>query len=359
MKRFLPLIAALPLLLLLGVAACHLRPFPASGAAYAAPAAGQFMVLAVGDVMTDRNVDQRIRAHGMHSILEKVRSYTSAADISFANLECPLSTVGSHDPHNCVFRAPPDTVQVLLDGGFDVVSLANNHSLNAGREGLLQTLSTLEKHHLRYCGAARDRQGGRPTFLKVADGPWTIGFLAATDLSFAAGSHNKVAPDRSNLIREIRAARNQCDKLFVSIHWGDEYQSLPNARQRQTAHLALDAGADVILGHHPHTLQGVEVYKGKLILYSMGNFVFDQRQGERMESAIFRLKFTQGRGWTVTAKPIWIPSERMGPIFPEAARRDRILARLAKISKPLGTTLTVKDGLAWLSVPPAAAGRRH
>jgi poly-gamma-glutamate synthesis protein (capsule biosynthesis protein) len=134
------------------------------------------------------------------------------------------------------------------------------------------------------------------------------------------------------------------------LHWGDEYQTLPNRRQQATAHVALDAGADVILGHHPHVLQGVEVYKGKLILYSMGNFVFDQREGERMESAIFRLLWVEDRGWLVSATPIWIPRARMGPIRPAAARRDKILARLVRISKPLGTTWRVQDGQAWLDV---------
>lgn len=340
------------------------EPRYAQGAAPAAPVIAslrprQFTMIAVGDVMTDRNVGKAIRANGAHSILAKVHELTSSADVSFANLECPLSNEGPHDPSNCCFRAAPETVEVLRHGGFDIVSLANNHTLNAGRVGVVQTLKTLDSNHIAYCGARYDREkGGEPTFLSVGEPPVKLGFLAATDLSFEHGSYNKVAADRSNLVAQIQSARPHCDVLFVSLHWGDEYQSMPNQRQRNTAHILLDAGADVILGHHPHTLQGAEVYRGKLILYSMGNFVFDQREGERMESAIFHLKWIEGWGWQVFAKPIWIPRSRMGPIYPSAPRRDKILARLQRISEPLGTKWQVQGGKAWLEIPATSGGQR-
>jgi poly-gamma-glutamate capsule biosynthesis protein CapA/YwtB (metallophosphatase superfamily) len=306
--------------------------------------------------MTDRNVGSAIQARGVHSILAKVRDLTGAADVSFANLESPLSTVGPHAPKDCIFRARPETVQVLLDGGFDVVTLANNHTFNAGREGMVQTLDTLDKHGIKYCGADRERQGDQPAIVTVGEGPVRVGFLGATDMSIEHGSYNKVSADRSNLIAQIKAARPQCDILAVTFHWGEEYQSLPTQRQKDTAHAAIKAGADIVLGHHPHTLQGVEVFQGKPILYSMGNFVFDQSEGERMESAIFRVEYTAGWGWQIMAKPIWIPRSRMGPIYPAAERRDKILARLAKISEPLGTQLQIKDGKAWLRIPePVAA----
>lgn len=363
-KRSLPLIlAALALAVLLAV----LRGQPAAtGPAALAqdataeapeqtPLKRQFTLVAVGDIMTDRSVGKAIAARGARSILAQVADLTRSADVSFANLECPLSTKGPHDPRNCVFRARPETVEVLTHGGFDIVALANNHFLNAGREGVLQTLDLLDKHNIKYCGARRDRSlGGEVTILEAGPGPVKLGFIAATDLSFEHGSYNKVQTDRANLIAQIQAARGLCDKLFVSLHWGDEYQDFPNQRQKATAHAAIDAGADVILGHHPHTLQGIEVYQGKLILYSMGNFVFDQREGERMESCIFHLKWIEGWGWQLFAKPVWIPRSRLGPVYPSPERRDKILARLVRISKPFGTALTVKDGKAWLEIPQPA-----
>lgn len=321
-----------------------------------ASGARRLSMIAVGDIMTDRNVDKAIRANGVHSILAKVQELTRSGDISFANLESPLSTVGAHSPSDCVFRARPESVQVLLDGGFDVVSLANNHTFNAGREGLLQTYATLEKAGIQYCGAARDKRGDHAAILTAGTGPLKVGFLGATDMSIGHGSYNKVSADRSNLIAQIQGARSYCDLLVVTFHWGDEYMPMPNQRQRNTAHAAIKAGADIVLGHHPHTLEGIEVFQGKPILYSMGNFVFDQREGERMESAIFKIDYAEGWGWQIMAKPIWIPRSRMGPIYPETARRDKILARLAKISKPLGTTLQIRDGKAWLRIPATATG---
>jgi len=367
MKRTAPLLAALAGLVLLGLLA---RPQPprAGQAAVAAPPISvaqaesrspvrkHVTIIAVGDVMTDRNVGKAIAANGSASILEKVRELTRSGDISFANLESPLSTVGAHAPEDCVFRARPETVKVLVDGGFDIVSLANNHSFNAGREGILQTLDTLEQNGVQYCGARRDRaKGGEVTVLQGGEGPVRVGFIAATDMSIEHGSYNKVAADRRNLIAEIQAARPLCDLLCVSFHWGNEYETVPTQRQRNTAHTAIRAGADIVLGHHPHTLQGIEAFEGKPILYSMGNFVFDQREGERMESAIFSIEYSEGWGWQIMAKPIWIPRSRMGPIYPSAERRDKILGRLEKISRPLGTELQIKDGKAWLRIPAQTA----
>lgn len=369
MTRLLSVLFAIGLMLVIG-SACGPHPKPAAlstvgiekvaeaepAAPAPAPVPKRVSLIAVGDVMTDRDVGTAIARNGYRSILAQVRDVTRASNVSFANLECPLSTAGAHDPKNCCFRAQPSTVKVLVDGGFDIVSLANNHSLNAGREGIQQTYDVLDKQQIAYCGAWRDKNhAGEPTYLQAGEGPTKIAFIAATDLSFDAGSYNKVARDRSNLIAQIQAARQHADLVCVSLHWGDEYQTLPNKRQVGTAHAAIDAGADLILGHHPHVLEGLEVYRGRPILYSMGNFVFDQREGERMESAIFRFEHTQGGGWQICATPIWIPRPRLGPVFPPAARRDAILARLVRISKPLGASLQITDGKAWLRIPEGAA----
>ena len=300
-----------------------------------------FQMIAVGDVMTDRNVWGAIQANGAHSILAKVKDELLQADVRFANLECPLSTVGPHDPSNCSFRADPRSIEVLRDGKLNIVSLANNHFLNAGREAALQTMSLLDKSHIAYAGAQSDRtKSSDPTFLTVNG--LKLGFMAYTDLTFEHGSYSKVDPSRQLFVAQVKAARAQCDVLFVSFHWGEEYQTLPSVRQRKLGHLAIDSGADCVIGHHPHVLEGVEDYHGHPILFSMGNFVFDQREGERMESAIFHLYYTEGQPWRVEATPIWIPRSRMGPIYPERDRSEKIMARLVKISLPLSTKLAVE-----------------
>ncbi|MFW6437943.1 MAG: CapA family protein, partial [Armatimonadota bacterium] len=198
-----------------------------------------FTMVAVGDVMLDRWVWSRIQANGPQSIFEKVRDALRDADITFANLECPLAETGPHAPKNCIFRADPRAVDVLLDGGIDVVSVANNHSLDAGAAGLLSTLDHLDRAGIAYCGAAREREASwEPCLFEVND--VTLGFVACTDLSFVHGSWCKVDEETTKFAERIRAAKKRCELLVVSIHWGNEYQSVPTQRQRTVAEAAAE-----------------------------------------------------------------------------------------------------------------------
>ena len=296
----------------------------------------QFTLVAVGDVMLDRAVGRAIKRYGPQRILECVRDRLRAADITFCNLESPLSTRGAHDPHNCVFRADPSAVAVLKDGGFDIVSIANNHTLNSGRRTFVDTMDVLDRYGIKYCGGRRNKETSWwPVYMYA--GGLKIGFMAYTDLSFPHGSDNKVAADMSNLKKQVAVADGKCDLLVVSFHWGEEYHRVPTKRQRQVARAAIEAGADLILGHHPHVLEGITAYAGAPILYSMGNFVFDQRPGERMESAIFELRYTEGQGWEVRAIPVWIPRTRFGPEYPSPERARKIARRLLEISAKVGS----------------------
>ena len=296
----------------------------------------------MGDIFLDRQVWKAIQRNGHTSILEKVREDLRGADLTFGNLECPLSTVGPHSPSEAlIFRADPRAVQVLVDGGFDVVSLANNHTLNAGTEGLLQTIDHLEQAGIAYCGASRDPEASwEPCLFTV--GRLTVGFLAATDLSFAHGSWCKVDEDLGELRAHVAAAAEQCDLLVTSFHWGNEYQNQPTDRQQAVARAAVESGADLVIGHHPHVLQGIGSYQGVPILYSCGNFVFDQREGERMESALFHLRYTEGEGQHLRVVPVWIPRSRMGPVYSGEERSRKIISRMAELSENLGVRLCVQ-----------------
>ena len=315
------------------------------------PPPRQLTLVAVGDIMLDRSVGKKINSKGCASIIEEVAAKLNQGDITFGNLECPLSTVGPHAPReHLIFRADPKTVEVLVLGGFDVVSLANNHTLNAGRAGLLQTLQHLEEANIAYAGAAREKaEAAQPVFFDLEG--LRLGFLAYTDLSFAHGSYSKADSELTDVRSEITAAKNKCDLLAVSYHWGVEYHRHPTPRQMEVAHASVDAGADVVLGHHPHVLQGVEVYKRCPILYSMGNFIFDQRAGERMESGLFTLYYTEGRGWRVEMKPVWIPWSRLGPEYATGPRQASILERFQQLSQELGTQVMVEAGQGIIPVP--------
>jgi poly-gamma-glutamate synthesis protein (capsule biosynthesis protein) len=317
-------------------------------------------LFAVGDIMLDRKVGERIKADGSRGLLAAVAPDLARADLVFANLESPLSTEGPHDPANCCFRADPATVKVLALGHIGIVSLANNHTLNPGRVGIVQTMDTLDKAGIRYCGAAREQaQASWPRVMNVKG--FRVGFQAFTDLDFAHGSYSKVPRDLEWHKQQITQAKNKCDLLVVSYHWGVEENEAPTARQKQIAHLAIAAGADVVLGHHPHVLEGVEFYQGHPILYSLGNFVFDQRPGLKTQSGVFHLLYTEGQGWTVKMLPVTLPRPRLGPEFPAAGTRDAILKRFAGYCQQLGTPHQVEQGMLVMtpslaaSTPSAAA----
>jgi poly-gamma-glutamate synthesis protein (capsule biosynthesis protein) len=320
------------------------------------PEPRSFTMVAVGDIMLDRTVGKRIEANGAESILEKVRGDLRGADITFANLECPLATEGAHAPSDCIFRAHPRGVDVLLDGGIDVVTLANNHTFDAGTSALMDTLDHLEKAGIGYCGVARERDSAWEPCLVEANGV-IVGFVGCTDLSFSHGGWTKVDTELTEFADHLRAAQEKCDLLVVTLHWGNEYQSEPTQRQQKVATAAVEAGADLVIGHHPHTLQGVGEHRGSPILYSAGNFVFDQREGERMESAIFHLAWTEGEGWDIRMVPVWIPISRCGPIYPETSRAQKIIARLATLSSNLGVPVTVEgtEGMATVASEAAVA----
>jgi len=310
------------------------------------PPPKRVLIAAAGDVMLDRGVWNRIKDHGIDHVMQDVRDRLRAADLAFVNLECPLSTVQGHaQPGGSLeFCADPLTAQALEEAGVDVVALANNHGLDAGTRGCRDTMATLTESGIAYAGARPE--GFEPdevTYLTAGD--TVVAFLAYTDLSFEHGSMCKVDPDMENALARVREARNQADVVCVSYHWGEEYEKQPTERQVELGHATIDAGADLVLGHHPHVMSGVEEYGGGLIIYSMGNFVFDQRDADdgRMNSAIFSLDVTVGRGTELTITPIRIEPGLNAPRTPTAERGAAILAELADLSEDLGVELTV-DG---------------
>jgi len=290
-------------------------------------------------VMLDRGVGGKIRQHGAGHVFARVKQALADGDVRFCNLEAPLSATGPHAPHQLIFRASPAAVGSLTDAGFDVVSLANNHTMNAGREGLQNTMSLLARHGIAFAGAAW-REGGdvHPTTLRVND--LRLRFLAFT--SIGRGDAHVSPEDPSAALAQVRAARREADVLVVSVHWGVEYKRRPSQWQREFAHRLVEAGADVVLGHHPHVLQGVEVLDGKLILYSMGNFVFDQRGRERMESAIFNIRHDDVDGLSVRVRPVWIPRATFAPELCDAEMGARILERMRGLCEDLGTAMRVE-----------------
>lgn len=249
-----------------------------------------------GDVMLDRGVEASVNKNleGDFSRLFDNFTMFQNDDISFINLEGPVSDVGYNVGSKYSFRMDPKVLPKLKDAGVDIVSFANNHIGDYTAKAFVDTLKRLSDNGILFAGGgANYTEASTPTvieknnikscFLAYSDvGPnWmkatekNPGILLLSDLNFS---------------NTISSAKSVCDVLVVSVHWGDEYKP-HTARQTKFAHLAIDSGADIIVGHHPHVPQDVEIYNNKPIMYSLGNFIFDQSWSKpTMQGLVVQLK---------------------------------------------------------------------
>ena len=244
---------------------------------------------AVGDIMLSRYVARKIAAvQDAHYVFRKVHDYLSRGDIVFGNLECPIASGRKIGSGEMVFRAEPGMETVLKHTGFTVVSLANNHMPDFGERGVLETLHYVRSAGIRTAGAGRNDWEAYSAALVEAKG-FRFAFLAYNDRDVVPPRY-EAGPERagtalldiSRMTAAVQEARHVADFVVVSMHSGHEYTKQANASQTTFAHAAIDAGAELVIGHHPHVVQPVERYRGKYILYSLGNFVFDQaRAGTR------------------------------------------------------------------------------
>ncbi|WP_292520013.1 CapA family protein [Methanoculleus sp.] len=221
---------------------------------------------AVGDVLLWIKNNKEPFARIQHELQQK--------DLLFGNLETVLSESGTESRKRWVNTTPPEAGKYLKDAGFDIVSLANNHTLDMGREGFENTLAGLETLGIAYVGGTR---GDEPSSgLVVEHNGIRLGFLAYTSGRFRSPPGVTVAKlKKKTIINDIRALKDRCDHVVVSLHWGIENTYYPSPAQIRLAHALIDSGATLILGHHSHTIQGLERYKDGLIAYSLGNFQFD------------------------------------------------------------------------------------
>jgi poly-gamma-glutamate capsule biosynthesis protein CapA/YwtB (metallophosphatase superfamily) len=221
----------------------------------------------------------------------------SSADIAVANLECAVGVGGTPASKAFTFLAPPAAAATLADAGLDVVTLANNHALDFGAGVLSQTLVALDAAHVAHTGAgATEDDAHRPAIVeargkRIAFLGYVKVMLEGTGFDVHSWEAHGDSPgvawlDTARIARDVVAAKGSADVVVVMLHTGFEGHWIANVYQRAAAHAAIDAGALVVIGAHPHLLQGVERYKNGFIAYSLGDFVFD---GKDKYSAILRL----------------------------------------------------------------------
>jgi poly-gamma-glutamate synthesis protein (capsule biosynthesis protein) len=259
-------------------------------------------LLFTGDIMLSRSVGDTMKAKNDWTWpFARIASVTAAADITFGNLETTISTGGAKNGCTYCFRADPKSVAGLLLAGFDVLSVANNHMWDYGPQAFTDTLSYLAVNDISAVGGGRNADEAGAPVVRTVRGT-RVAYLAFTDILPASAT---ALPDRAGIntwneqrMREqVAQARTMADVVVVSFHTGTEYELIHNAMQERIYHAIIDAGADLVIGTHPHVVQDIEQYNGKWIAYSLGNFVFDQNWSDATRLGMM-LSVTV-RGWHI------------------------------------------------------------
>jgi poly-gamma-glutamate capsule biosynthesis protein CapA/YwtB (metallophosphatase superfamily) len=211
----------------------------------------------------------------------KIAPFTSAADITFVNLETPFSDKGPYHDDGLIFHAAPEMIAGLQLGGVNVASTANNHSRDCAAHGVEYTVEWLRSHGILAVGSSRSAAETHAGVVVTSKGI-RFGFLAYT---YDQNNGNwkdidgRIAlADPEVMAKDVHSLCKRADVVIVSMHHGIEYMPKPSKEQIVFAHAAIDAGADLVIGHHPHVVQAAETYRGRQVFYSLGNFVFDQFQ---------------------------------------------------------------------------------
>jgi poly-gamma-glutamate synthesis protein (capsule biosynthesis protein) len=294
-------------------------------------------IVAVGDILLARGIEKKIEQFGPDYLFAKVKHILTGADLAFGNLENPLTNKCEKVQKKYGFQAKPQYTKILRLAGLDVLSLANNHSLDCGKKGLLETFKNLEQENLLGVGAGKSGAEAETPLIIERKG------IKFAFLGFTAISPGKNQETFSNISlataekvgHSVKLARQKADVVIVSFHWGKEYHPGPNSEQINLAKVAVQTGADAVLGHHPHVLQEIRSIKGKngkrpaIVAYSLGNFVFDSpvRLDKRLaESVILKMKF--GKNGLLKTEVIPIKIENYRPVMADETTKKLIFSRL-------------------------------
>jgi poly-gamma-glutamate synthesis protein (capsule biosynthesis protein) len=316
-------------------------------------------VIAVGDTLLGRGISDEADP------LQEAAGWLSDADIALANLEGVLVDSGTArpglegEPQPILLGASPDATGHLVRAGFDIMSLANNHSLDYGEEGLLESVNHLQEASIDVLGLMGEGVTADPLIREV-DG-LRLAFLAFNAVGdphpeLVCPPDGECSPrpaiwDPLASAKAIAKARAAADAVIVSIHWGFEYQSRPDPGQERIAHALLDAGADLIVGHHPHVPQDITIQENRVIAFSLGNFLFDQGQGETAHGVALRPFFDKKGLRALQALPL-----QAGP-RPRIATMAEAKTWLSQLLPPVSdadwiTYVCEVDGCTVMDAPP-------
>jgi poly-gamma-glutamate synthesis protein (capsule biosynthesis protein) len=308
-----------------------------------------------GDVIGGFGVSGVVAGMGS-SLFKSVAPSFEKSDFGFVNLESPLTTDGDAQGwKDVVIKGNPDMAPAMAKSGINVVTMANNHAGDMGDSGLLDSIKYCEKNDIAVVGAGKDlKQAMAGKVLETDDGV-RVAFLGFTDVLPvgypATSSSPGVAPGRADIgavKQAIRAAKKKADFVVVGWHWNVESQRAPTSLETREGTAAIDAGADIVIAHHPHLLDGMEAYHGGLIVYSLGNLVFSGFSGETAETVLVRAKVSEDR---LDAQLIPVVGGGSGvPSLAKGAQAESILQRVKGFSAALDTNVKIADGKGYVHI---------
>lgn len=315
-------------------------------------AQAEVVIQAVGDIMQGGRWERAVAQNGYFHAFEKIATELQAGDITLANLEAPLTARGREFVDKKYrFRVHPSAVEGLKKAGITVVTLANNHSMDYGAEGLADTMATLKKSGVSFVGAGANLADARIPLIADVRGTRVavLGYSLTLPSEFWAGKDRPgTAPLLEKTVgKDIVDARKQADIVIVTVHWGEEGSTRLREYQPRLARMMIDSGADAVIGHHPHILQGVERYKRGIIFYSLGNFAFAHKSRIADRTLLVRLRFN-GDKRSAELLPVNILHREVG-FQPALLSGDKALELIERVKKlPPGGAELRKEGERWL-----------
>ena len=283
-------------------------------------------VIATGDVIPARSTNfQTTQRNNFKWPFEKTSDVLKSADITFINLETPLMKNCQSINEGMSFCGSDKHIEGLISAGVDVASLGNNHSANYGKPGLDETKQLLESNGILVTGLTGPVFKDIPPYVIKEIKGIKFAFLGYTDI---AKTPLVSSADENKIAAEVAEAKRNADVVIVQYHWGSEYITEPEERQKFLGRLTIDSGADLVIGNHPHWIKPIEFYKGKLITYAHGNFVFDQEWSQKTKEGIVGVYTFDGKN-LIDVKYLPVEIVNYGqPYFLEGDKKQKILDEL-------------------------------
>ncbi|MBH5318220.1 CapA family protein [Paenibacillus sp. GSMTC-2017] len=292
----------------------------------------------VGDLLPGEYVTPFMTQHGYGFPYEKAMLYLSEPDLLAGNLELPITKRGTPLVGNkYVYKGLPEALPALRDAGFDVFSLANNHALDQGVEGMVDTMTHLDEAGISHMGTGNNDTEAFAPVIKEVNGIKVAYIGVSNVIPFAEQKADRNVAgiaetyETTRTVKAIKSAKEKADIVVLMVHWGVMGADMPEPYQKNNARIYIDAGADLVIGSHPHVLQGFEKYKGKWIAYSLGNFVFTNYPKDALaETGVLDAACSKKGDCELSFYPMKVTEVQPTPLEGEEAKA--LLDRLTSIS---------------------------